>query len=242
MTNDQEAVRAKIAKLMALAQDAGANQFEAEAAMRQAEKLMRLHAIEAADIQAATGKKPQYDWARVLVPARVPVPVTTAVTWFGSLAVAVAKFTDTAAAWKRTAEHGMCIELRGDSCDLGYAVYLQKHLRDAIRHDSNKFAGTRREREDFRRAMVGRIAERLQALKREQREAMEKVATATSNALVIITSKIALRDEFFGHKPRYTSGGNRHYDNYALGAGRAAGDKVGFGRPIGQSTTRALEH
>lgn len=237
MTIDQDNVRAKIAKLMALGQDPAANEFEAEAAMRQAEKLMRKFAIDAAEIVAA-GKAPKYDWQRICVPARAPVPVTTAVKWFGTLCVGIAKFTDCAASWKRTRDHGMCIEFRGDYADLMFAVYLAKHLRDCVRRDSQKFAGTRREREDFRHAMVSRIYQRMEMLKQEQRADLNKAACG--NALVVVDNKIALRDEAFGQKPKYGSSGRRSSDSFAREAGRAAGDKVGFGRPFGGDSQRRI--
>lgn len=242
MTIEQDNIRMKIAKLMALGQDPAANEFEAEAAMRQAEKLMRKHAIDTAEIVAA-GKTPKYDWQRISVPARAPVPVTTAVKWFGTLCVGIAEFTDCAAMWKRHPQHGMCIEFRGDYADLMFAVYLAKHLRDCTRRDSNRFAGTRREREDFRHAMVGRIYQRLLALKQEQQaELRQKEAGAGGTALMVVDNKIALRDEAFGQKPRYSSSVRRNSDEFARAAGRAAGDKVGLGRPVGNDSRRCLSN
>lgn len=239
--NSIEEIRAKIAKLMALGNDEGANQFEAEAALRQAEKLMRKHAIDAADIQARTGTKPVYDWQKVLVPASIP-GATTCIGWFGSLAIAVAVFTDCAAGWRRYPQFGMCIELRGDAMDVGYACYLLKHLRDAVRRDSAAFVGNRREREDFRLAMIERIKERTASLKAEQRAAFQEAAQhGTGSALVVVDNKIALRDEAMG-KPKYGQRKVRVGDLYARSAGAAAGDRVGFGRPVGHTPTAAIDH
>lgn len=237
--NTPDEIRAKIAKLMALGQDPAANQFEAEAAMRQAEKLMRKHAIDAAEIQARTGTKPVYDWQRVLVPASVPKPATTCIGWFGSLAIAVALFTDTAAAWRRHPAHGMCIELRGDATDVAYGVYLLKHLRDCVRRDAGAFAGTRRECESFRIEMVNQIGRRMRDLKAEQEAALREAVSGT--ALVVVDSKIALRDEAMG-KPKYGHSTRRAAgaDLYARAAGRAAGEAVGFGRPIDHTAPAAL--
>lgn len=232
-------IRAKIAKLMAMAQHEGSNQFEAEAAMRQAEALMRKHAIDAAEIQARTGNKPVYNWQRVMVPANNP-PAKTCITWFSVLGAAVARFTDCSAAWKRHVEHGMCIELRGDAVDVAYGVYLLKHLRDSVRHDASRFAGSRREREDFRMAMVARIADRMQTLKQEQREALRRAEQhATGSALVVVDNKIALRDAEFG-AASYGKTSRNMSSNFAKNAGAAAGDRVGFGRPVGQDRRAAI--
>lgn len=231
-------IRAKIAHLMAMGNDERTNQFEAEAALRQAEKLMRKHAIDAAEIQARTGTKPVYNWQRVSVPASVPRPATVCIGWFGSLAVAVAKFTDCAAAWKRHEQYGWCIELRGDAVDVAYGVYLLKHLRDSARRDSANFAGNRREREDFRIAMIGRISQRMETLKREQHAALRQAEHATGSALVVVNTKIALRDAAMG-KPSYGTQSRRGSDDFARAAGHAAGDRVGFGRPV-EHSTRAL--
>lgn len=237
--DDTAAIRDKIAKLMALGQDLRANEFEAEAALRQAEKLMRAHAIDAAEIQARTGAKPAYNWQRVLIPCNPQTPGASCIGWFGSLAVAVATFTDCAAAWKRHPHYGMCIELRGDVADTGFAAYLLKHLRDDTRRESGKFAGSRRERESFRVAMVNRIAERVRELKRQQRDALRETATNCGSALVVVNNKIAERNAEFG-APSYGATRRRHGSAYAYGAGRAAGDRVGFGRPVEHQGGRAL--
>lgn len=237
--NNTDTIRDKIAHLMAMGQDERTNQFEAEAALRQAEKLMRKHAIDAAEIQARTGTKPVYNWQRIMVPANNP-PAKNCVGWFSSLGCAVAKFTDCAAAWKRSVEHGMCIELRGDAVDVAYAVYLLKHLRDATRAESSRFAGSRREREDFRVAMVSRISVRMAALKREQREALREAEQhSTGSALVVVDNKIALRDAALG-APKYGTSIRRGSDHFAANAGAAAGNRVGFGRPVGRDSYAAI--
>lgn len=61
----------KIAKLLAMANDGRGNEFEAEAALRQAEKLMRKHGIEAGELADHTGTKPIYKWHTVSVPDKL---------------------------------------------------------------------------------------------------------------------------------------------------------------------------
>ena len=43
--------------------------FEAEAALRQAQKLMLKHGIDIAELAASSGQAPRYDWCTVSVPA-----------------------------------------------------------------------------------------------------------------------------------------------------------------------------
>jgi hypothetical protein len=236
---DREAAKAKIAKLMALGTDPAANQFEAEAAMRQAAFLMRKHAIEQAELADATGAASAFDWYTTYIPADPFHGTTSAVGWLGNVAVGIAEFTDVKMSWKRMDEYGYCLCIQGDATDVHYAAYLAKHLRDNIRAQSKAFVGTRREREDFRRAMSGRLVERMRQLKREQREEM-RGSESGSKALVFVGNKIAARDAEFGaFKTRRGSG--RRIDPYAAGAGRAAGDRMGFGRPVAHcSPARAL--
>lgn len=251
MSDQTASIKEKIAKLMAMAKDSRGNEFECEAALRQATKLMRLHNIDLAEISARTGTKPVYNWSTVNVPLNPKVPQSTTSTWIGSLAVGVAKLTDCKASYNMLAEHGMCIKLEGDAIDVQYAVYLLKHLRDTIRATSASapFA-TKADRETFRRAMVSRLCERMTAMRAEsdaelrQSKTMNEAGNVIQNtALVLVSQKIALRDAEFG-KAQYKSGtGRRYADHNAASAGRNAGDRVGFGRPVGSSgVTKRLSH
>lgn len=146
-----ETAKVKVAKLMALASDPRANENEAESALRQAEALMRKHAIELAELVDATGEKPRYEWTRICVAAGDTKPATQTILWFGMLAVAIAQFTDTAARWAWDKKSGVCIEFRGDAPDVEYAAYLQNYIATVVRHEAASWPGSRREREDFRR-------------------------------------------------------------------------------------------
>ena len=230
MSAERDAARAKIEKLMAMANDGRGNEFEAEAALRQAEKLMRKHGIDAAELQDRTGAAPVYSWGAILVPAGAPKPVSTAVGWLGTIGVGIAKFTDTIVRWERHPLYGMCLSFRGDAFDVEFAVWLAKHLRDDARRQSAAFFGSRTEREDFRRAYAGRIHERMAQAARERREAFKTAGTGT--ALVVVDNKLALRDAHFGGGNEFCNGRGRRYNPYAREAGRAAGDRAGINRPV----------
>src|SRR6266542_3944299 len=126
---ERDEARDKVAKLMAIANDSRANEFEAEAALRQAESMMRKHGIDAAMLQDRTGERPVYTWATVLVPAGARAkPVKSSPYWFGILISGVGKFTDTKVAYQSTRENGVCAAFSGDTIDVEYAVFLTKHL------------------------------------------------------------------------------------------------------------------
>ena len=65
---DQNAIRSKIQKLLAMAKDARGNENENETAMRMANALMTKYGIDAADLQDSTGQKPRYDWIETSLP------------------------------------------------------------------------------------------------------------------------------------------------------------------------------
>lgn len=233
-------IKDRIAKLMALANDGRGNEFEAEAALRQAEKLMRKHGIDAAELQDRTGAKPVYEWSTVLVPAGAPQPVSTSPLWFGILISAIGKFADCKVSYKREPGHGICAAFSGDATDVQYAVWLCKHLRDDCRYQASQFQGDRAERESFRKAYASRISERMNALLRERKQAMEAIKTTTGTALMVIDQKLALRDAQFGAQ---TYGRARSYSARPRGyeAGRSAGDRAGFGRPVGGTSPQRLK-
>lgn len=234
---DRESVKEKIAKLMALAADgSGAADNEAETALRMAEKLMRRHGIELAEIQEATGQKPIWKWTEDLVPASWPKPVQSAPLWFGWIVAEIGKFTDTRVSYVGTRDRGVCAKFQGDEVDVEYALWLGHHIRTQIRVVANAWdapgaTGDERwaNREEFRHSMAHRICDRMKALRAERTEAYR----STGMALVVIEDKIAQRDQQFGVQ-KYGSSKRSHPrgSTEAFYAGKAAGDKVQIHRPI----------
>lgn len=228
-TIDREAVKIKIAKLMALGTHASANENEAESALRQASALMRKHAIEQSELADATGAAQVFNWSTISVPLDPFKPQKTTVTWLGCLALAIARFTDCVVRYKRIEAHGMCLEFSGEAVDVGYAVYLTKHLRDTVRRMSAESRDmiTRSDREEYRRGMVATLTARMEALKAEAVVEMK----ASGNALVVVDRKIAERDTQFGKQTVKTTSSSA--GGYARAAGQRDGRDVGFGRPVG---------
>lgn len=241
MTRDE--AKAKIAKLMALGTHETTNENEAEAALRQAAFLMRKHAIEQAELADATGAAATFEWATVHIPLDPARPVTGTIGWLGSLAVGIAEFTDTKASYSLKVPYGMCMTFQGEAVDVEYAAYLAKHLRDTIRRMSAEYKGRRADRELFRAGMVSRLRERMREYTAQRRADLQATPTATGTAIAIVNRKLAERDSLFGKmkvvKKRRTTSGSA----FALDCGRAAGDKVGFGRPLAATgARRALAH
>lgn len=237
---DREKARAKVAKLMAMGHSPTANENEAEAALRQAAALMKAHAIEQAELTDATGQKQAFDWTAVCVPLDPRRRSANAVGWIGSLAVHIARFTETRASYKRVEPHGMVVEIKGDATDVEYGVYLMKHLRDTIRGWSAKYPGGRRDREDYRRGMVERLGERMTALRAQMRSDLEASPTSGGgSALMVIDCKRDALTVEYGPE-RIKKSAVRASDPGSRVAGRAAGERVGFGRPVGGPSQRAL--
>jgi len=229
MDDKTQAIRTKIAKLLALARNDGAAENEAETALRMAESLMRQHGIEAAELDAA-GQAPAFDWREVHVPAGIPA-VQDMPVWFNMIQFAIGQFCDCQTAYVRLPVHGACARFRGEFSDVEYAVWLCKYLRDDCRMQSARFNGTRSERESFRKGYAGRVCERMREAKASRREA---VGNATAGrALIVLDRKLALRDEHFGDKNGDTRRASSRVDPNALAAGRAAGERAGLARPVG---------
>lgn len=242
MTDDLESVKEKVAKLMAMGTDGRGNEFEAEIALRQAEALMRKHGIDVAMLQDSTGAKPIYNWKSVHVPVHPKRAVKDAPLWFGWILVGVGRFTDTKVAYAAAAPHGLCAKFAGDEVDVEFAVYLCKHLRDECRNLSSLLTGAV-ERETFRRGYASRVRSRMTNMRRERDAALREAVTSTGTALVVVEDKLALRDEQFG-KQEYGRGGRAGIgggSSNAFAAGRAAGDRASFARPVGHTSQARLK-
>lgn len=231
---DRDQALRKAQKLMAIAQDGRGNENETERALAQAEFLMRQFGIEASEI--ATDAPQEYDWGTGFAPYGVPrQPAKSIPSWYGVVAMGVAKFTDTIVKQHYSSEQGYGVGFYGEASDVLFAVWLVTYLRDAVWRAAKKFGGDRKANGDFRHAMACRLQARMYALRAERdvayRDAVNS-AGKTGTALVIVSDKLAKRDAEFGEQK--TKPAKREYrDMGATLAGRDAGDKVGFNRPVG---------
>jgi hypothetical protein len=225
-------VKDKITKLLAMAKDGRGNEHEAEIAMRMAERLMRQHDIDVADLEASTGKKTVYSWRSVNIPVgELGKLCNRSPMWAGFLGVGVAQFTDCKASWVDDAEYLRCMRFEGDETDIEYAAWLFKMLRDFGYAESKSVGG--RHRETFRKAFAIRLCERMRTLRMERDEALRQAVTKTGTALMAVENKIALRDAEFGkqqvRKQRTT------FASEGFREGSSAADRVKLNRPIGHA-------
>ncbi len=230
-------IRDRISKLLAMATHERSNEHEAETAMRMAERLMRQHNIDAADLEAATGKQTTYQWSSVIIPVGEQAkPCNWSPMWVGFLGVGVGRFTDCRASWTDHPVYNRCMKFEGDAVDLEYAAWLLKMLRDFGYSESKSVAG--KHRETFRKAFALRLCDRMTTLRAERDVAMKAAVTKTGTALMVVQTKLALRDAEFGkQKVRHSQ---TKFASDGFKQGRAAADRVNFNRPIGSAKQARL--
>lgn len=237
-TSDADRVRERIEKLLAMARDGRGNENEAETAMRMAEKLMRQHNIDIAELQARTGQKPTYDFRGIVVPiGDHGIRASWRPMWIGYLAVGVATFTDCRATWVgEHPVHGFAMSFQGDAVDLEYCQWLFEHLRDFGYRESMSVSGNCRE--NFRKAYSIRIQGRLQELRSERNQAMQEAKVAGGGtALVVLQNKLQLRDQHFGGAWK-TKAKAANLRNAGFKEGVAAANRANFNRPVGTTSGR----
>lgn len=225
-------VKDKINKLLAMANDARGNEHENEIAMRMAERLMREHNIEVADLEATTGKQTVYTWRSITIPVGEKAkPCAWHPLWTGFLGTGVAAFTDCKVERENDPTYMCCMKFLGDETDIEYAAWLFKKLRDFGYAESQSVPGN--QRETFRKAYAIRLCQRMRELRAERDAAMREAVTQTGTALMVVQNKLALRDAEFGKqrirntRVKYASQGFRE--------GKSAADRATFNRPIGNS-------
>ena len=231
-------VKERINKLLAMAKHERSNEHEAETAMRMAERLMREHNIELADLEASSGRATQYNWTAVILPCGeyADKPVWWMPQWLGYLSFGVAKFSDCKAEQYNDATHKRCIRFCGDAADIEYAAYLFKMMRDTGYRESRTVRGNFRE--TFRKSFALRLCSRMETLRKERNTAMQAAKTSTGTALMVVNRKLALRDEQFGSQKVRTANPKLGSDGFRQGA--AAADRVQINRPLGGASAKQL--
>lgn len=231
---DRDQALKKAQKLMAMAQDGRGNENEAERALAQAEALMRKFGIEASEVSTETPQ--EYEWGTGFAPYGVPrQPAKSVPTWYGIVAMGVGKFTDTVVRAQYSREKGYGVGFYGEQSDVLFAVWLITFLRDCVWKEAKKFGGDRTQNGDFRHAMSCRLQARMYALRAERdvayREATNSVGQK-GTALVIVSDKLVKRDAEFGAQEKGKQVNREFSDPTAARAGREAGNKVGFSKPL----------
>jgi hypothetical protein len=239
---DRDSALRKAQKLMAVAMDGRGNENEAERALAQAETLMRQFGLEDSEVKGVAAQK-DFDWGNSFAPYGVPrQPAKSVPTWFGIIGMGVAKFTDTIVKQHYHPDSGYGVGFYGEASDVMFAQWLVTYLRDTVWREAKKYGGNRAENGDFRHAMASRLQARMYALRAERDVAFREATNASGQkgtALMIISDKLVKRDAEFGEQK--TKAAKKTYrDHAAVGAGRAAGEKVGFSRPVGTNNDRRI--
>lgn len=235
---DRDSALRKAQKLMAVAMDGRGNDNEAERALSQAEALMRKFGLEDSEVKGVAAEK-DFDWGSSFAPYGVPrQPAKSIPSWYGVVAMGVAKFTDTIVKQHYSSEQGYGVGFYGEASDVLFAQWLVTYLRDTVWREAKKYGGNRAENGDFRHAMASRLQSRMYALRAERDVAFREATNSAGQkgtALMIISDKLVKRDAEFGvQKAKPVK--RQFRDMAAMGAGHAAGERVGFNRPVGQTT------
>lgn len=228
-----EDIKARIKKLLDMAMHERGNEHENEVALRMANRLMAKHGIDAADLELQTGKKTVYSWDTSTLPVAEKGKIVRQnhPQWIGWMAVGIGKFTDCRVTYVTNPVHGVCVRYQGDVVDVEFASYLFKMMRDYGYAESKSVPGS--DRGSFLKGYALRLCQRITALLNERKEVM---AAASSTALVVVETKIALRDQEFGAQTYGKTRPQNRVSNAGYSAGRAAAERVNFSRPVGQNS------
>lgn len=190
---DKEAVLRRLAKLMAIAQDARANPAEAAAAAGMAEKIMRKYQIDHADIVVKEIKSGEHmSTADSVATAKTNKTIVKEIPpWANMLASAVAKFNFCGARIVTTASGDRGVRFFGYDTD----VQLCKWMFDYLVATTNKLAEEYKWSEDYqtngrsvltsyRRGVSTGIISAIRKLQEER----EREMTSTGTSLMVIKS------------------------------------------------------
>lgn len=238
----------KVRKLLAMARDGRGNATEEQTAMRQANKLMAEYGIAEAecDLASLDAGTMSFGEAQCMPDGRAPEQGVTHKTMpghIGTLALAVAKFTDSIVILKTTA-NGKTLIFRGERNDVLLARWLLGVLIYSInREQKDSGWSSKADATAFKVGATRELYKRLFALHAE-RQAMYQAAQRESNsrALVVVDRKHGQIAKLFGaQRVRHTAARGRG-DNGAGIAGREAGQRINIpaGRPIGGTAQRAI--
>lgn len=241
---DKNRAKEKIRKLLAMASDKAASETEAEIAIRQAEAIMRTFGIEEAEIRNATRNSANsLNWdSSFTAYGAERQPALSIPEWYDYIAVGVAVFTDTIVKRHYHNELGFGHAFYGEESDVVFAVWLAEYLKKVVWVNVRKLKGfTRPEKNDFRKAMAGRLQARMKQLRKE-RNAVFKDAESVNGkgtALIIVGEKLALRDEQFG-APTYEERAFTLRSLAAHAAGLDAANSVNLNKPIEPPKRQAM--
>jgi hypothetical protein len=227
MTDNREKMLDKIRALLSKTAENGCTEQEELIALAKARAWMDAYEVTEADLQLTK------DQAAIL---REEPPWTEdphSIKFY--LSHAIGKFTD-CRAWRNRKSKGRGLVFCGLPADARFATWLLDHLTSFVQAElANHLMGNvaigmprRRAINGFVLGITDRISDRLIALCKPA-----PAATANSHALVVAKQQvIKSRMDELGIKLRSCGGSEKQHDTSSLKAGRSAGDRASFGRPI----------
>jgi hypothetical protein len=227
MDDNREKMLDKIRALLSKTTENGCTEEEELAALAKVRALMDAYEVTEKDLQLTK------DQAAIL---REEPPGTKDPHGikFG-LSDAVGEFTD-CQAWRNHRSKGGGLVFCGLPADARFATWLLDHLTNFVQAElANYLMGNvaigmprRRAINGFVIGITERISDRLIKLSKPA-----PAATTNSRALVVAKDQaIKSRMDKLGIKLRSRSGSEKQHDTSSLKAGRSAGDRASFGRPV----------
>jgi len=237
MTIERESILNKIHGLLAKTMENGCSEAEAMAALGKAQAMKDAYAVTEAELNLTKEEK--------AILRREP-PGTKdphRIKWF--LVGAVSKFCN-CEHWRQFRRDGGGLVFCGLPSDAQFATWLLDTLANFVQaelfnHLMDAAPGNEERREAIRGFVLGitdRISERL----RELYEQSEARATSNAKALVVVKdAAINAKMDELGIHLSACSGSCGAFDGSSYNAGRAAGNRASFGRPVsGRNATLRL--
>jgi hypothetical protein len=229
MTDNRDSLLDKIRALLSKTTANGCTEEEYLSALAKARGLMDAYEVTAADLQLAKEEGAIF--------RKEPPGTNDPHSIKSNLCTAVALFTD-CRAWREHRDKGRALVFCGLVADVRYATWLLDHLANFVKSELAEFLMRDHRIGGERRAVIngfvlgiaGRISDRLNEL---CKPAASVKPTANNNALIVV-KQAAIKAKLDEAGIHLRSGGRsrRIYDETSHAAGRSAGDRATFGRPV----------
>lgn len=228
--NERQKLLNKIRALLSKTVENGCTEAEALAALDMASRMMDAYEVTAEDIElkGESAEIRQNKW-------NDPQGIRK------GLAVRIAAFCDCKVWRDKKGKITFC----GMQSDVDFAMWLLDTLSNFVKTELIKFLPGAYADEIQKRRMINgfvlgccmRINERLRLLK----EGSEFKAKDNSRALVVAKNAVIIRKmQEVGIELRKARGQKTFYERDSFSAGKAAGDRATFGRPVGQNEVRRI--
>lgn len=235
----------RIAKLLAMADDASSPN-EAAIAARRAESLMRQHQLDAADVLVTSLNGDDVDTVtsdpKSVLYGKKTKMKSQPPLWVGLTATSMHFLFDCGITRRGSGE----FQFHGVAGDAQVAAMTFEYLVKTINRLGKEYQGTRGEKSDFRRGCAVEIQRRCKTIKRErdaaaaaELKAAKGDATSPGTQLVVLKQQLVEAAKPGSNKFR-SSSVNANHNQGAYHDGRAAGAGVGLNQQISGKKQEAI--